>query len=354
MVVPPRARLLAGRLRRIGVSLGKADASGSSLPIGLALCAIYLLTACYSPAPTPEPVPNIAVSGNALVGGACSSALDCGANEQCPVSTCVCAPGFYGNAGASCSACDSSCATCTGPTADDCTSCGMGATMAPNVGYACSADAQCAVLSVRNSSSGVCTTGACALSSCQADYYVNGSVCTACAACGPGSYESTACAGSTNRVCTVLTTCTASEYESSAATATTDRVCTALSTCTGSQYESAAATSTSDRGCTALTMCTGSEYESTAATSTSDRVCTALTMCTGSEYESTAATATTDRACTALTTCTASEYESTAATSTSDRACTALTTCTASEYESTAATATTDRVCTGLTTCTGS
>ena len=301
--------------------------------LGLAVGIALALGACASPAP------QVTARRSALVGGACATASDCGdVNQLCVASTCVCADGYFGNAGAaSCTRCDSSCQTCSGPTADDCTSCGVGAQLAAAVGDACTTNADCALLSTANSNGGVCTAGACVLSACQAGYYVSGNSCVACTAvagctsavtCTSGSdSQCTSCAGgsylvdSTADSCATCTACAAGTYQVTDCTATTDRVCaacTAVTSCTSavtctsggdSQCTSCASGTylvdgTADTCASCAAACSPGTYESTACTGTSNRACTACPGITGCTSAVSCTSASTAR----CTTCVAGTY----------------------------------------------
>ncbi|HEY0707357.1 MAG TPA: EB domain-containing protein, partial [Polyangia bacterium] len=166
--------------------MGAADtvvATGGGVPgIRLVLAALFVLAACQSRPSDRVAAPELNVSQAALVGAACTVTGDCGGgNQVCIASVCECEDGFYNNGGA-CSPCHSTCATCSGPTADHCTSCSPNALLAFDVGDACATNADCTPLAVPNSTSGVCTANVCTLSTCAAGYFVDGAVCTGCTA----------------------------------------------------------------------------------------------------------------------------------------------------------------------------
>ena len=133
----------------------------------VALLAGWALTACNVPVKS-----DALTTYGATVGSSCTTTADCtGGNQVCTAGSCVCADGFFGNSGnSSCTPCDGSCVTCSGPTADDCTSCNPNSVLAVDIGAACGTDADCRYLFVDNAASGVCTTGACALSTCADGY----------------------------------------------------------------------------------------------------------------------------------------------------------------------------------------
>lgn len=338
MEKPFSVQFQASRLRRIGVLLAERGAPGHRSLIGLALCALFALAACKST--TTDPNPELEMSRGALVGGACTTNANCGGglDQVCSSAVCVCANGYFGNAGATtCAHCDSSCATCSGPTADDCTSCGAGAQLAAAVGDSCTVNADCALLSVASSSGGVCTAGKCALSSCQTGHFVNGSLCTACtaisgcsagltcttasnqqcgtcasetylihgaagtadtcapctSACGAGHFEATACAGSNNRVCascTLIPACTAGLT----CTTASNQQCTA---CASESYLVQGTNGAADSCTTCTGACGAGTFESVSCTSAANRVCsscTAINNCTAGLTCSTAS----DQQCT--------------------------------------------------------
>jgi len=318
----------------IVASLRRADLLGSrpggALVLGMALA----LAACTVPAPEVT-----ASRSSALVGGACTTAADCGdVNQLCVASTCVCADGYFGNAGAaSCTRCDSSCATCSGPTADDCTSCGAGAQLAAAVGDACTTNADCALLSTANSNGGVCTSGMCALAACQTGYYVSGNSCVACAAVtgctsavtctSSGDSQCTTCAGGSYLVdgtadsCATCSVCAAGTYQVSDCTATTNRVCAACAAVTGCT-SAVTCTSSGDSQCTS---CASGSY---LIDGTPDSCASCASACAAGTYESTACAGTSNRACTscpAITNCTSAVTCASAGTS-------RCTTCAAGTY----------------------
>ena len=320
-------------LRAIVASIVRADLLGGRPGVTLALGMTLALAACTGPAP------EVTARRSAVVGGACTTAADCGdANQLCVTSTCVCADGYFGNAGAaSCTRCDSSCATCSGPTADDCTSCGVGAQLAAAVGDACTSNADCALLSTPNSNGGVCTSGQCALGACQAGYYASGNSCVACAAvtgCTSGvtctsanDSQCTSCASGSYLVdgtadsCATCSVCAAGTYQVTDCTATADRVCAACTTVTGCT-SGVTCTTAGDSQCTSCasgsylidgapdscascaSACAPGTYESTVCAGTSDRACTACTAITSCASAVTCTSAGTSR----CTTCAAGTY----------------------------------------------
>jgi len=87
-----------------------------------------------------------------LMGGTC---LPCDPNSVYNITQgiCICNPGYWGSS-LLCSRCDSSCATCSGPSSNQCSSC----------------------ISPKTLNNGVCSQG------CQSGYFMNNGQCTACLA----------------------------------------------------------------------------------------------------------------------------------------------------------------------------
>ena len=162
--------------------------------IGLPLWALLSLTACNSPAP--EVVPDLQLVTAAYT------------------------------------PCHSDCLTCSGPTADECTSCAGGAPVMVDVGDHCETALSpdfCAALAVPHSTAGFCVnwtpgsdSGDCALIGCEAGYRVDDDECTACTAitdCAAvtcttnGDQQCTTCssgfrlAGNACLACTAITGC---------------------------------------------------------------------------------------------------------------------------------------------------
>src|SRR5262249_17401858 len=79
-------------------------------------------------------------------------------------------------------ACNATCATCTGPAANQCASCASNNYLSGNTCVPCAA----------------CTGGAAGTYQTTACTATTDTVCTACATCGAGSYVATACSPTTN------------------------------------------------------------------------------------------------------------------------------------------------------------
>eukprot|EP00055_Hartaetosiga_balthica_P015596 m.93069 g.93069 ORF g.93069 m.93069 type:complete len:2497 (-) comp8906_c0_seq2:440-7930(-) len=244
-------------------------------------------------------------------------------------------------------------------------------------------DAQCATLSLCNSTSQyqitpptpttnrVCTDS----TVCGSNEFervpitiTSDRVCLRLVECGSNEYEVYPPTSTSNRVCDLISPkCTvATHYQSTAPSATSDRVCSPLTIpcninnnngiTSDDKYEIAASTPTSDRKCALATVCSETEYETVSVTPTSDRLCATLRDCPNdlNQYETVAPTATSNRACGTLTSCVPrATYEIVSPTATTNRECTAvrLACDSQTQYQLAQATLTTDRICAPLSTC---
>lgn len=111
--------------------------------------------------------------------------------------------------------CDAACADCSGPGANECTSCAAGAYLAMGSCVACSACAAgtyvatpCAatadtVCTPCDASCSTCSgAGAGDCTSCPGGRYLSSGACLACSSCPAGTYESSACAPTSDATCT--------------------------------------------------------------------------------------------------------------------------------------------------------
>ena len=111
-------------------------------------------------------------------------------------------------------ACHPSCATCSGPGANQCTGCNAGRYLN---GSTCNACGVCAAdryqvsacAASANTVCGACdvscatcnSAGPAACASCKANTYLDGNSCTACSVCAPGTFLIAACGPAANAVC---------------------------------------------------------------------------------------------------------------------------------------------------------
>jgi hypothetical protein len=73
--------------------------------------------------------------------------------------------------------------------------------------------------------------------------------CSACATCAPGTYEATACLPNANRTCVACTACGANQYETRPCSASSNRTCVTCATCGAGRYQAAACSANSDTVC---------------------------------------------------------------------------------------------------------
>ena len=168
--------------------------------------------------------------------------------------------------------CHTTCATCSGPSATQCTSCASGKYVSGGQCVACgtcgaseyqvsacstSANVSCAACSA---TCGTCTgPSATECASCTANKYLSGGACTACSVCGPSTYQSAACTATANTVCGAC-----------------DASCTACSGPNPNQCGSCpTAFFLSGGGCNACKVCEIGTFQATACTTTANTLCTA-------------------------------------------------------------------------------
>ena len=139
----------------------------------------------------------------------------------------VCSPaektGTFDNNGKP-ATCAITCATCSGPEHNDCTSCG---------GSLFLYNGECVV-------------------SCPGEMYGNteSNTCEACPKCKANQYELSGCAPGKPRECAPLSTCqVGAEFELKAPTSTSDRICKNVRECRTGQFASKDPTATTDRRC---------------------------------------------------------------------------------------------------------
>lgn len=205
------------------------------------------------------------LGGRYKSGGQCLTCSTCGASEY-QVSACTV------TANTVCAPCNGSCATCSGPGANQCTSCAANKYKSGGQCLACStcnaseyevsactanANTVCGACSA---SCGTCTgpsNAECA--SCTANKFLNGGTCTACSVCGSGTYQSAACTATTDTACGAC-----------------DASCTACSGPSSSQCGSCPSSFFLSGGkCNACKVCDAGTFQATACTTTANAVCTA-------------------------------------------------------------------------------
>lgn len=261
--------------------------------------------------------------------------------------------------------CDPTCATCSGPGANQCTACLGGryksggqcltcTTCGANeyVSTACTTTAN-TVCGACNAACATCSgPGASQCTSCAGGKYLSGGQCLACSACGASQYTVTACSANANTACaacdascgtctgpssTECASCTANKYLSGGA-------CSACAVCGAGTYPSAACTPTANTVCGACdascTACSGPNPNQCGSCPVSFYVsagaCSACKVCEAGTYQAAACTTTANATCTACpagsfsqasgaTTCTTCEPGTTAAAGA--KACTACGNC---------------------------
>ncbi len=168
--------------------------------------------------------------------------------------------------------CDPTCATCSGPSANECTAClggryksggqclTCGACGASEyVTSACTASAN-VVCGACSATCGTCTgPSATDCASCTANTYLTGGACTACSVCGTGTFQSAACTPTTNTACGAC-----------------DASCTACSGPSPKQCGSCPTAFFLGGGlCNACKVCEAGTFQATACTTTANTACTA-------------------------------------------------------------------------------
>jgi peptidoglycan/xylan/chitin deacetylase (PgdA/CDA1 family) len=193
-------------------------------------------------------------------------------------------------------ACNASCATCSGPGADQCTSCTSGSYAS---GGSCSACSACAAGSTYQTAACTATTN---------------TVCAACATCADGTYASTACTPTTNTTCAACdptcVTCSGSGASAciacSAGSFLTGGTCKTCGTCGAGTYPSTACTPTADTVCgachTSCAACAGPALEQCGTCPPGyylgGGICNACTVCAAGAYQVTACGASANTVCT--------------------------------------------------------
>ncbi len=168
--------------------------------------------------------------------------------------------------------CDPTCATCTGPGANQCTSCDAGrylsggqclvcATCAANQyqASACTANAN-TVCGACNAACATCSgPSANECTSCGAGKYLNGTACATCSVCAAGTYEAAACTEASDTVCSPCdASCAACSGPAPADCGSCPPkyylgggICNACAVCAAGSYASTACTATANTKCTA-------------------------------------------------------------------------------------------------------
>jgi hypothetical protein len=123
-----------------------------------------------------------------------------------------------------CSACNTNCASCTGPSSQACSSCAGGL---------------------------ILTLGKECASSCTAGSFANNATgtCLACSSCGASTFQTDICTITEDTDCQDWSVCSSAQFELTAPTNTSNRVCQGLAPCKSGQFQTVAATATSDRTC---------------------------------------------------------------------------------------------------------
>lgn len=142
----------------------------------------------------------------------------------------------------------------------------------PDIKAALPCDLTCAACSGPDPNQ--CTT-------CPAGRYKSGGQCLSCTTCGAGQYQTTACSANADTVCTACSACGANQYEVSACSPTANRVCAACNascaTCTGPAATQCASctgnTFLNGTTCSTCTTCGPGKYPASACTPTKDTVC---------------------------------------------------------------------------------
>jgi peptidoglycan/xylan/chitin deacetylase (PgdA/CDA1 family) len=205
------------------------------------------------------------LGGRYKSGGQCLTCSTCGANEY-QVSACTV------TANTVCGACNAGCATCSGPGANQCTSCAANKYKSGGQCLACSTCSASeyvvsACAATTNTACGACSAscGTCTgpsaneCASCTANKFLNGGTCTACGVCGSGTYQATACTPTTDTAC-----------------APCDASCTACSGPAANQCGSCPSSFYLNGGaCSACKVCDAGTFQATACTTTANAACTA-------------------------------------------------------------------------------
>ena len=220
---------------------------------------------------------------------ACRVWEDCAANEWLKG---VCG-GATRDENPTCEACHATCATCSGPGADQCTSCVDSLVLD---GTTCTSD-------------------------CRVGFYVEKQTCKACAGTchecrGPASDECLQCSGDRflqpDGQC--LETCPEKMWQR--ILGEDDQVCAPCTVCSGATWSATACQAAADTVCEPWHVCSAGEETRVAPSATSDRQCQSCVQ--GRDFAAEAGT----EECDAVTTCSFPDKEGVAPTVTSDRECT--------------------------------
>lgn len=224
--------------------------------------------------------------------------------------------------------CDPTCATCSGPAANQCTACLGGRYKSGGECLTCTtcaaneyASSACTTTAntVCGACNAACTTcsgpGAGQCTSCAGGKYLSGGQCLACSTCGASQYTVSACSANANTACaacdascgtctgpsnTECASCTANKYLSGGA-------CSACSVCGAGTYLSSACTPTANTACGACdascTACSGPNPNQCgscpASFYVSAGVCNACKVCEAGTFQAAACTTTANTMCTA-------------------------------------------------------
>ena len=203
------------------------------------------------------------VGGRYKSGGQCLTCSTCSASQY-EVSACSTA------ANRACGACNAACATCSGSSASQCTSCAANKYLSGGQCLACS----------------TCAASEYQVSACNANANTSCGACDAsCGTCsGPGATQCTSCAASkylSGGACTACTVCGAGTYPSATCTSTTNTVCSACdagcAVCFGpgpNQCGSCPPASFMNGGaCSACKVCEAGSFQASACGGSANAVC---------------------------------------------------------------------------------
>eukprot|EP00049_Salpingoeca_infusionum_P005502 m.92811 g.92811 ORF g.92811 m.92811 type:complete len:2840 (+) comp12991_c0_seq1:76-8595(+) len=219
----------------------------------------------------------------------CTTASSCNSQEYL-AGTCG---GSSGTENPRCAACHPTCATCTGPNANQCKSCTDGLNLRGttcvnecpdgeyDAGTSCaSCSASCATCFGPGDSHCLSCTGSTALdtssascvATCPSGTFKNGNRCDKCTQCPDGEFASTKCSATADAVCSDWKVCQAGSYQSTAGTHLSDAKCTA---CTeGESYQP----QSGQTACLETTTCSFPKIETVEPSLTTDRICSCDTL----------------------------------------------------------------------------
>jgi MYXO-CTERM domain-containing protein len=222
--------------------------------------------------------------------------------------------------------CHASCASCSGPAANQCTGCSgnnylsagtcTGCSTCDAGTYtvsACTAAANTVCANCDASCAGCSGAGAAACTSCSSGKYLSGGACKACSACGAGFFQSAACTTTTDAVCapcdaacatcsgagpSACLGCVSGKYLSGGA-------CATCATCGPGFFQSAACTATTNTVCGAChascTACSGPDISQCGSCPAgfylSGGACVACSKCAAGSYEAVACTTNANTLC---------------------------------------------------------